>query len=116
MIKDNLTADIKVRLAVEEKELLKKQADDTGVSMSDIVRSALFCEEKLVFLVEGAEIAASLFQIRTGLEVLRSESVIPASEIDRLESALNDVGTQIFALTERLSDVHTATEEAIDNV
>ena len=112
MTKTTLTAEVKVRLTADEKALLKRQSDDTGVGMSDIVRSALFYEKKLVFLVEGRKIASELFRIRTDLDALRQENIIPASEIGRLEAAMNDVGTQLSALTEQLSDVHTNNVEA----
>lgn len=115
MAKENLTAEIKLRLTAEEKAKLKQLADDGGLTMSEMVRAVIFSEEKVVFLVEGAKIASELFRIRTDLDALRQENIIPASEIGRLEAAMNDVGTQLSALTEQLSDVHTDNEEADDN-
>ena len=116
MSKDNLDKEVKLRLATAEKEKLKQFADEAGVSMSEIVRAATFSDKKLVFLVEGAEIAASLFQIRTDLDALRREGVIPASEIDRLQNAIESVGTELHAIRERLSDLHDNDEEADNNV
>ena len=114
MSKNTLTAEIKLRLAPDEKEQLKQLAEDAGLTMSEFVRSVIFCEKKLVFLVEGAKIASELFRIRTDLDALRQENIIPASEVGRLEAAMNDVGTQLSALMEQLSDVHTDNRE-VDN-
>ena len=116
MQKNNLEKEVKLRLATAEKEKLKQLADEAGVSMSEIMRAATFSEKKLVFLVEGAEIAASMFQIRTQMEALRREGVIPASEIDRLQKAIESVGTELRAIRERLSDLHDNDEEADNNV
>ena len=114
MQKNNLDKEVKLRLATEEKDKLKQLADDAGVSMSAVIRSAIFSDKKLVFLVEGAEIAGALFQIRTDLDALRREGVIPASEIDRLQIAIERLGTELHAISERLSDLHDEDEEAIN--
>lgn len=111
MSKYNLDKEVNLRLATAEKEKLKQLADEAGVSMSEFVRATTFSAKKLVFLVEGAEIAASLFQIRTDLDALRREDVIPASEIDRLQNAIEGVGTELHAIRERLSDLHDEDEE-----
>ena len=116
MSKQTLTAEIKLRLAPDEKERLKQIADDAGLTMSELVRSVIFSERKVVFLVKGAEIAASMFHIRTDLDALRREGVIPASEIDRLQNAIESVGTELHAIRERLSDLHDNDEEADNNV
>ena len=113
MSKDNFKAEVKVRLTSDEKSKLKMLSDDAGLTMSELIRSVIFCEQKLVFLVEGAEIAASMFQIRTQMEALRSEGVIPASEIDRLQNAIESVGTELHAIRKRLSDLHDEDEGAI---
>ena len=114
MSKDNLDKEVKLRLATAEKEKLKQFAEKAGVSMSEIVRAATFSEKKVVFLVEGAEIAASMFQIRTQMEALCREGVIPASEIDRLQNALEGLGTELHAIRERLSDLHDEDEAVIN--
>ena len=114
MSKDNLDKEVKLRLATAEKEKLKQFAEKAGVSMSEIVRVATFSEKKVVFLVEGAEIAASMFQIRTQMEALRREGVIPASEIDRLQNAIEGLGTELHAIRERLSDLHNEDEAVIN--
>ena len=67
-----MDAEIKIRCYLEEKGLLKKQADEAGLSMSNFVRSLIFTKEKLIFLSEGTQIAKNLFLIHTDLEYLRS--------------------------------------------
>lgn len=113
MSKDNCTAEVKIRLTADEKSKLKQLADDAELTMSEMIRATIFSEEKLVFLVQGADIAAAMFQIRKDLDALRREGVIPASEIDRLQNAIDDVGTKLHAIRERLSDLQDGDEEAI---
>ena len=67
-----MDAEIKIRCYLEEKGLLKKQADEAGLSMSNFVRSLIFTKEKLIFLSEGTQIAKNLFLIHTDLEYFRS--------------------------------------------
>ena len=113
MAKDNLTAEVKIRLTADEKSRLKQLADDAELTMSEMIRATIFSQKKLVFLVQGADIAAAMFQIRKELEQLYSESVIPASEIDRLQNAIESVGIELHAIRKRLSDLHDEDEEAI---
>ena len=115
MSKDNLTAEVKIRLTADEKNKLRQLADDAELTMSEMIRATIFSEEKLVFLVQGADIAAAMFQIRKDLDALRREGVIPASEIDRLQNAIDNVGTKLHAIRERLSDLHDEDKEADDN-
>ena len=58
--KNKMDAEFKIRCYLEEKGLLKKQADEVGMSMSDYVRSLIFGKEKLVLLSEGSAIAKAL--------------------------------------------------------
>lgn len=106
MSKDNLTAEVKIRLTADEKSKLKQLAEDAKITVSEMIRATIFSEKRLVFLVQGADIAAALFQIRKDLEQLCSESVIPASEINRLETALNEVSVQLRAVAKQITDIH----------
>lgn len=111
MSKINLTSEVKVRLTDDEKKRLKQLADEAEISMSDLIRSVLFIDKKLVFLVEGSVIAQSLFDIRKSLEILRREDVIPAREIEKLQVQIHNVDTQLYALSERLSNIHAESGE-----
>ena len=51
--KNKMNAEMKIRCYLEEKGLLKKQADEAGLSMSDFVRSLIFGQKKIVLLSEG---------------------------------------------------------------
>ena len=112
---EKMDAEIKVRLYLEEKGLLKKSADEVGLSMSDYIRSIIFSDKKLILLTEGAEIAKSLFLIRTDLEHFRKCESFPQEAIKPLMEALNDVSQKLYALTEKVSDIHADNEEANEN-
>lgn len=110
--KNKMDADFKIRCFLEEKGLLKKKADEVGMSMSDYVRSLIFGNEKVVLLSEGAEIAKALFLIHTDLEYFRSNGGIPDESVRAITEALNDVSTQLNAVSEKLTDIHADSEEA----
>ena len=107
-----MDAEIKIRCYLEEKGLLKKQADEAGLSMSDYVRSLIFGKEKLVLLSEGSEIAKALFLIHTDLEYFRSNGGIPEESLRAITAAFNDVSTKLDAIAENLTDIHAESEEA----
>lgn len=109
--KDSLIENVKVRFTAKEKPMLKQIAADAGLTMSELIRATIFSEKKLVFLVQGADIAAALFQIRKDFEQLCNESIIPASELNRLETALNEVSVQLRAVAEQLTDIHELSKE-----
>ena len=115
MSKPTLSAEIKLRLAPHEKEQLKQLAEDAGLAMSEFVRSVIFSEKKLVFLVQGADIAAAMFQIRKDMDQLCIESVVHPDESSRLETALNEVSTQLRAVAEQITDVHDLDGTEEDN-
>lgn len=116
MAKDKtMTAEVKVRLYLEEKGLLKKSADEVGLSMSDYVRNIIFRDKKLILLTEGAEIAKSLFLIRTDLEHFRKCESFPQEAVKPLMEALNDVSQKLYELTEKVSDIHADNEEDCEN-
>ena len=110
--KNKMNAEIKIRCYLEEKGLLKKQADKAGLSMSDYVRSLIFGKEKLVLLSEGSEIAKNLFLIHTDLEYFRSSGGIPSESVRAITEALNDVSVKLNAVSEKLTDIHAEIEEA----
>ena len=110
--KIKMAAEIKVRCSNEEKELLKKRAGEVSLSMSDFTRSLIFGKEKLVLLSEGAEIAKTLFLIHTDLEYFRNNGGIPEESVRALIEALNDVSTQLNAVSEKLTDIHADDEVA----
>ena len=101
-----MDAEFKIRCYTEEKELLKKSADEVGMSMSDFVRSLIFGHEKLILLSDGAEIAKALFLIHTDLEYFRNNGVIPDESVRAITGALNDVSTQLNAVSSKLTDIH----------
>lgn len=111
---NKMTAEVKVRLCSDEKETLKKSADEVGLSMSDYVRSILFSNKKLILLTEGSEIAKSLFLIRTDLEHFRKCESFPQEAVQPLMEALNDVSQKLYELTEKVTDIH-ANEEGCEN-
>lgn len=116
MAKNNkMDAEVKVRLYLEEKGLLKKSADEVGLSMSDYIRSIIFIDKKLVLLTEGSDIAKYLFLINTDLEHFRKCESFPQEAVKPLMEALNDVSQKLYELTEKVSDIHADNEEANEN-
>ncbi len=113
--KNKMNAEMKIRCYLEEKGLLKKQADEVGMSMSDFVRPLIFGKEKLVLLSEGSEIAKNLFLIHTDLEYFRSSGGIPEELLRAITEALNEVSAQLNAVSEKLTDIHAGSEEADSN-
>ena len=113
--KNKMNAEMKIRCYLEEKGLLKKQADEVGMSMSDYVRSLIFGNEKVVLLSEGTEIAKSLFLIHTDLEYFRNNGGIPEESLRAITAALNEVSAQLNAVSEKLTDIHAGSEEADSN-
>ena len=109
--KDSLIENVKVRFTAKEKPMLKQIAADAGLTMSELIRAAIFSQKKLVFWVQGADIAAAMFQVRKDMEQLCSEAVIPASEISRLETAMNEVATLLRIVAEQLTDIHELSKE-----
>lgn len=109
-----MDAEVKVRLCSDEKETLKKSAEEVGFSMSDYVRNIIFSDKKLVLLTEGAEIAKLLFLIRTDLEHFRKCESFPQEAVKPLMEALNDVSKKLYELTEKVTDIH-ANEEGCEN-
>lgn len=107
-----MDAEMKIRCYLEEKGLLKKQADEAGLSMSDYVRSLIFGKEKLVLLSEGSEIAKNLFLIHNDLVYFRSSGGIPEEPLRAITEALNEVSAQLNAVSEKLTDIHAGSEEA----
>ena len=107
-----MDAEVKLRCFLEEKGLLKKSADEAGLSMSDFIRGLVFGKEKLVLLSEGSEIAKALFLIHTDLEYFRSNGGIPSESVRAITEALNDVSAQLNAVSEKLTDIHADCEGA----
>ena len=109
---NKMDAEIKIRCFLEEKGLLKKSADEVGLSMSDFIRPLIFGKEKLVLLSEGSEIAKALFLIHTDLEYFRNNGGIPEESVRAITEALNDVSAQLNSISEKLTDIHAGSEEA----
>ena len=107
-----MDAEVKVRLCPDEKETLKKSAEEVALSMSDYIRSIIFSNKKLILLTEGSEIAKSLFLIRTDLEHFRKCESFPQEAVKPLMDALNDVSKSLFVLSEKLWDIHSDEKEA----
>ena len=110
-----MDAEMKIRCYLEEKGLLKKQADEAGLSMSDYVRSLIFGKEKLVLLSEGSEIAKNLFLIHTDLEYFRSSGGIPEESLRAITESLDDVAAKLNAVSEKLTDIHADDKEGDAN-
>lgn len=112
MAKDKtMTAEVKIRLCPDEKDLLKKSAEEVWLSMSDYIRSIIFSDKKLVLLTEGSEIAKLLFFIHTDLQHFRKCESFPQEAVKPLIDSLNDISKNLFALTEKLSDIHPDKKE-----
>lgn len=109
--KNKMNAEMKIRCYLEEKGLLKKQADEAGLSMSDYVRSLIFGKEKLVLLSEGSEIAKNLFLIHNDLEYFRSSGGIPEESLRAITASLDDVVAKLNAVSEKLTDIHADDKE-----
>ena len=108
--KNTMNSEIKVRCYLEEKELLKKMADEAGLSMSDYVRSLIFGNEKIVLISEGSEITKSLYLIRTDLKYFHNNGCIPEESVRAIIDALDDVSTQLYAISKNLIDIHADRE------
>ena len=106
-----MDAEFKIRCFLEEKGLLKKQADEVGLSMSDYVRSLIFGTEKVVRLSEGAEIEKAVFLISKDLEYFRKNGGIPKESLEALTGAFKNLTTQLNAVSEKLTDIHADSEE-----
>ena len=111
---NKMDAEIKVRCFNEEKALLKESAKEIGINMSEFVRSLIFGKDKLVLLPEGPEIAKALFLIHTDLEYFRNNGGIPNESVRAITAALNDVSTQLNAVSAKLSDIRVNSEEVDD--
>ena len=107
-----MDAEVKIRCFLEEKGLLKKSADEVGLSMSDFIRSLIFGKEKVVLLSEGSEIAKALFLIHTDLEYFRNNGGIPEESLRAITESLDDVAAKLNAVSEKLTDIHAESEEA----
>ena len=110
-----MDAEMKIRCYLEEKGLLKKQADEAGLSMSNFVRSLIFTKEKLIFLSEGTQIAKNLFLIHTDLEYFRSSGGIPEESLRAITASLDDVAAKLNAVSEKLTDIHADDKEGDAN-
>ncbi len=110
-----MDAEIKIRCYLEEKGLLKKQADEAGLSMSNFIRSLIFTKEKLIFLSEGTQIAKNLFLIHTDLEYFRSSGGIPEESLRAITASLDDVAAKLNAVSEKLTDIHADDKEGDAN-
>lgn len=110
-----MDAEMKIRCYLEEKGLLKKQADEAGLSMSNFVRSLIFTKEKLIFLSEGTQIAKNLFLIHTDLEYFRSNGGIPEESLRAITASLDDVAAKLNAVSEKLTDIHADDKEGDAN-
>lgn len=108
---NKMNAELKIRCFLEEKELLKKSADEVSLSMSDFVRSLIFGKDKLVLLSEGSEIAKALFLIHTDLEYFRSNGGIPEESARAITESLNDVSTKLNEVSAKLTDIHADNKE-----
>lgn len=109
--KNKMDAEVKIRCFLEEKGLLKKSADEVGLSMSDYIRLILFSDKRLILLSEGNDISKALFLIRNDLEYFRSNGGVPKESIDALTNAFKDVSTKMRAISEKLTDLHAENEE-----
>lgn len=112
---EKMTAEVKVRLCSDEKETLKKSAEEVGLSMSDYIRSIIFSDKKLILLTEGSEIAKYLFLIHTDLQHFRKCESFPQESVKPLIGALNDVYIKLYELTEKLSDIHADDKDGDEN-
>lgn len=110
--KTKMNSEIKVRCDSDEKEELKKRAEEVSLGMSEFIRSLIFGQKKIVLLSEGAEIAKALFLIHNDLEYFRSNGGIPEESLRAITEALTDVSTQLNAVSEKLTDIHAESEEA----
>lgn len=99
------STEIKIRISLEEKELLKQSTESVGVSMSDMIRGAIFSEEKIVLLSEGKSIAAELFRIQKELEYFHSCGDLPHDAIASLVGAFEDLKSALFHLMDKVTDI-----------
>lgn len=99
------STDIKIRLSLEEKDVLKQSAESVGVSMSDFIRSAIFSDEKVVLLTEGKSIAAELFRIQKELAYFHSCGNLPQDALESLKEAFEDIILKLVQLMDKVTDI-----------
>lgn len=104
-IEKTKSTDIKIRLSLEEKEVLKQSAESVSISMSDLIRSAIFSDEKIVLLTEGSSIAAELFRIQKELAYFHSCGNLPQDALESLKEALEDVKSELIQLMNKVTDI-----------
>ncbi len=112
---NKMDSELKIRCFLEEKELLKKNAEEVGMKMSDFVRSLIFNDKKLILLSDGAEIAKSLFMIHKNLDYFRNSGGIPKETADAIARSLEDVSLKLNNISQYLTDIHSDIEEGNDN-
>ncbi len=95
-----LDEEVKIRVTKSEKDNLKLLASEAGISMSELIRQALYGERKIIFLSEGKDIAKELFLIQNG--------GFPKEAVEPLMNAINELSERLFEVTEKLTDIHSS--------
>ncbi len=103
-----LDEEVKIRVTKSEKDNLKLLASEAGISMSELIRQALYGERKIIFLSEGKDIAKELFLIRSDLDKLIKNGGFPKEAVEPLMNAINELSERLFEVTEKLTDIHSS--------
>ncbi len=112
----NKRTEIKLRISEEEKARMKHLADTAGITLSDLIRSAVLEENKLVFLPEGGAIINRLVEIHKELIRCRNEHFLSGRSAAMLLVRLEEVSEQLYDVSEKLTDIHHQDEEEDDDV
>lgn len=106
---------ISLRLSEEEKELLRRQAEEAGVSVSELIRDRLFPKNlsgtpatfgQVSGLAERvAVLAAAVQRLSEKAEIRRDPEPITVSAV---EVRLDEIGVVLKGLAEQLAEVRQA--------
>lgn len=111
----NKKTEIKLRISEEEKTRMKHLADTAGITLSDLIRSAVLEENQLVFLPEGGIIINRLVEIHKELIRCRNEHYLSDRSAAMLLVRLEEVSEQLYDVSEKLTDIHHQDEEEEDD-
>ena len=96
---------LQIKLKDSEKAQIKEMADNSNLSMTDLIKTTLF-SEKVIFLDKGGSIAAALTGIQIELQkALRGKELTSELEV-KLLNVLEVVLDKFSLITEQLTDIH----------
>lgn len=103
---------VQFKIGAEQKEQLRKMAEDANLSMTDYIKQSVFSEKNII-LDKGGSIAAALTEIQILLDrALRGKDITTELEI-KLLNTLEEVRCKFSVITEQLTDFHLDEESEV---